>query len=335
MLTFLDLQQSSIINVSSVTPSSDAFRLLINDAVRQLMRRGDWPGSIQPMYLCLNRGCVVWPREVGQIRRLNLCNQQVHVENQWYQYLPWDGKRWDGSCGSWSGTSYGSWAGSSLTAVGQGRSPVFQDVLGDGRTIRAYPESSLDIGKTLTLFGTDNGNQPLVTKGTGAWNDGITTTLALPYSTFTVLGSQVNVRAINRIRKDVTKARVRLYAWNAATSVLEDIGIYAGSETNPSFLRQSFNAGCCSGSNGVLALVKLAYVPIVTDQDLVLIDNIDAIKLMCQAIKLREAGDNQGGDKKEQDAIRELNLSLQDQDADTVPIDFGEIPNGIGRQHCF
>lgn len=336
MLTFLQLKESSIVDIAGVTPSSPQFRTLANDVIRQLMRRGDWPGAIQPMYLCLKRGCVVWPREVGSIRRMNFCNQAVPVMNDWYSYLPWDGQRWNYSSPSWFGTTYWPMCGQRALVTGGFRSPVFQDLLGDGRELRAYIETPLDVGKKLTIFGTDNGNQPLTQKGLGSWNAGAEMTLQNPYTTLKVSGSNVLVRNISRVVKEVTNGRVRLYAFNTATSILEEVATYEPSEVNPFFLRQNVNTSCCSGSEGVLALVKLQFIPVVSDTDYVPIDNLDALKFGFQAVKSRDAGDRKAGDELEGMAIRELNLEVQDQNTDqSVPISFGEAPNGMGVQMCF
>lgn len=337
MITFGELKNSSAINIASVTPSSPQFKTLVNDATRMLMRRGDWEGTVVPMFACVMSGCVVWPRYVGSVRRMNICNHSVHVENSWYTFLPWDNQRWNIRSQNWTGTTYNSWAGRVATLVGSSRSPVFQDVQGDGRQIRAYIETPLDKGKTLTIFGMDNNGQPLTDQSI-MWNQGLTVNLDSPYVTFSIKGSPALVRNIERVVKQKTQGRVRLYAYNTATSLLEDLAVYDGSEISPNFLRQNLKTPCTQscGSNGVLALVKLQYVPVDNDNDLVLIDNEDALKLAMQAVKSREANDMAGAQSFEQMAIRELNLELADaNELKNTPVDFGEVPGVIGGQALF
>jgi hypothetical protein len=299
------------------------------------MRRGDFAGTVVPIYTCLHRGCVVWDRHVGQIRKLNICNRAVPVEGSLYTYLPWDGQRWSG-LQSWTGTSYASWAGPTAVITDAGRSPLFQDILGDGRQIRAYIETPLDAGKSITIFGLDNGNQPLTSKGIGSWNAGITVKLAAPYVTFTVSGSAVDVRSISRIVKDLTKGRVRLYAYNVADAVLEDLVTIDSSDQSPNFLRQTLSTSCCGSSQGALALVKLAFVPVIDDNDLVIIQNQDALKLQIQSILASEANDFEMQRQYEVEAIRELNLELRDiTPEETTPVSLGEVPNCVGFQALF
>jgi hypothetical protein len=84
-------------------------------------------------------------------------------------------------------------------------------------------------------------------------------------------------------------------------------------------------------SRPLIALVKLRFVPVVLDTDLVLIDNLDALKNMIQSIKYAEAGDDRMADKYEARAIRELNMGLRDGGDDLIPVSiepFSGIPAG-------
>jgi hypothetical protein len=341
--TFGDLKESSIINISGVSSTGPSFAQLINSATQRLLRRGDWVGTVVPIFSCVFKGCVVWPRYVKDIRRLNVCKHRfAPVQNMWWDFLPFDGKR------GWRDQSWSSYCGPQVTAMVQPKVPVFQDIQGDGRTLRAYPATPLDNNKTVTVFGTDNNGQPLMTTGAGGFTMGIKAQLKLPYVEFSNQGTSVLVRSIDRVIKDRTQGPVRLYAWNSSASVLEDVAYYEGSETNPSYLKtQIHTGGCGCNSNadgsaatfGVIAIVKLAFVPVVNDDDLVLIDNVEALKNMVMSIRAEEAVDFETAATYEARAIRSLNLDLADRDeAEQIPVNLGETGReelGLGRQRCF
>jgi len=320
MLSFGEVKDSSAINIAGVAVTSSQFKQWLNDAVRRLLTRGDFPGTLVPIFVCAQNGCVTWPRYVGQIRKLYTCNRDIGVKGIWYQFL--DRQCWRGMCGSEisvPGTFPG--GGYAQPAVNQGRYPIHKDIMGDGRYVRLYPRCQQDVGKAVTIFGVDNGNQPLKHRNdSGDWEDGIRMILQLPYVQTTTF-----VRRIERVVKEVTQCQVLAYGVDSTTSdTLEDLAIWDGSEISPSRLRQRVFVGCgCDGtSSGVTALVKLAFVPVRTDEDWVLIDNLDALKLMIQCIKREEAGDRIGAREYEADAIRELNLqSLNEMPDNELPVD--------------
>lgn len=332
MFSFGQFKQGSVVDIATVPPDSDEFRIMTNDAVRRLMRRGDFDGTIVPIHVCVTRGCVVWPRYVGEIRKMNLCRHGIEVKNLWDNFLPYN-QPWNRR--GWGNNFWLGWMHGSTRATNGARSPVFQDIMGDGRTVRAYPATPLDNNKTIRIFGVDNNGQQLMTQGVGGWSDGITLTLKTPYVESTQL-----VRRIDRVLKDPTQGPVRLYAYNQSSAVLEELATYAAGETAPSYLKQQLHLPCCgdcSTTHTVIALVKLQYVPVVTDDDPVLIDNEDALKFMFQAINAGNASDRQTAIGFEQDAVRELNLQLGDVNFDEqIPVSFGEMGNTtLGRQRLF
>ena len=87
---------------------------------------------------------------------------------------------------------------------------------------------------------------------------------------------------------------------------------------------------------GVTALVKLKFVPAKLDTDLVLIQNLDALKDMMQAIQFKEANDIASAREYELSAIRELNLELNDQTPlDQTPVSMQPF-NGLSfANRCF
>jgi hypothetical protein len=342
MLTFGHVKASSALNIASVPASSEEFRLLLNEATERLMRRGDWEGALVPIHVCVQRGCVVWPRYVGQIRKMNVCNRGAPIQNVWFDFLPYSHQH--GWLYNWSNNYWSNWVSGRAQVVNQTRSPVFQDVQGDDRTLRVYSSTPLDNNKKITFFGEDNNGQRLMTQGVGGWSDGITLTLnATSYAeSKDATGTALKVRRIERVVKEVTQGPVRVYAWNTVTSVLEDVAFYEPSETEPSYLRTQLHQACWSSSCStvtVVALVKLRFIPVRGDNDWVLIDNLAALKSMMQSIRSEDAGDLGAKAQFEAAAIRELNLGLSDANPDDqIPIDMGAMGRNdslIGNQKLF
>jgi hypothetical protein len=148
----------------------------------------------------------------------------------------------------------------------------------------------------------------------GDWRDGVVLVLQPGYAE-----TPGYVSNIHRVLKDRTQKNVTLFAWNATDAVLEDLALYEPGETNPSFARYSLNINTrpqtdgTEGFQSVTALVKLNFIPVEFDTDLVLINNATALKFMVQAILLEEGGDDQGAQLKITKAIQELNFSLRDE----------------------
>jgi len=261
------------------------------------------------------------PRYVGQVRKLNLCNHPIPIKNVWYDFLEYRNR----SCpGGWGG-----WLGSEARMVQQGQVAAYSDIFGDGRFVRAYCTARADVGKTIQIFGEDNNGQPLRTANSdGTWTDGITITFAAPFSS-----TNIYVRRIDRVIKAVTQGDVRLYAYNPVTDVLEDLALYSPTEVDPSYMRYQLHAQTwptttnpptttCCPTMSVVALVKLKHIPVVVDSDLVIPDSIEAIKFMIQCARAEEGGDRATARGFESDALRELNLQLQDdQPIDQIPVE--------------
>lgn len=320
--TLADAKASGLRKIAGVCANSSDFIQLLNDATRRLLNRGDFVDTVIRIQVCAYSGCVVFPRYVGQIRKVNLSTGPFPVHNLW-----WDFFRARGSSGC-SGAACG------LTYMGP--TPVFDGPRGEARTIRAYPVCQADVGKTIRIFGTDNYGQTLKTKvNNTTWEDGIELTLAIPY-----VSTSTFVRHVDRVVKDDTECVVRLYGYDSVNDVLEDMAYYEPSETNPRYERYQLTSCCgdCSSARAIVALVKLAFVPVSGDNDLVLIRNLDALKLMMQAIRFEEANDRDSARAYEADAIRELNLELSNQTPDDrIPVNLGELNNTdwIGHQRCY
>lgn len=340
MLTLLDTQRSpGIKRVIGVCNTSQDATDLINEAARRLMRRGDWFDTAVPIFVCVYNGCLVMPRYVQQVRRINFCNREIPVKNGWFEFLAYN----QSYCG-W-GTWLSSWLGQQCGITQQASTSVFQDVMGDGRTIRAYARCAADIGKTMTIYGLDNNGQPLVTLNTttGAITQGALLTIASPF------GSTASfVRRIDYIVRDPTTMMTDVYAYNSVTNLLEDIAHYEPSETTPTYTRYRLNIpwpacgsgtvqpNCCGTKRGVVMLVKLRWIEAQQPNDLVLVPDVDALKLMIMSIVAEDSRDRNSARAFEKDAIEVLNRTLEDNSPDDIfSVSNESLGPGVRSNSCF
>jgi hypothetical protein len=199
-----------------------------------------------------------------------------------------------------------------LVTETNGTSPVFNQILTTGFTIRTFISQPSDVGKTITFYGIDGNGQIVRTlRSDGTWQDGVQVTLANPS-----VDTPMQFQRVTRVVKDPTDGYINCYQFNVAQGFLLDLAQYQPSETNPEYIvtklvghrRGSIgNWGNGSGKRAVSALVKLNFIPFFFDNDPVQIDNEDAIRDMMISIDRKEQGNIVDCQAMELSAVRELN----------------------------
>jgi hypothetical protein len=314
-LQLSDAKASPIRNVAGVSVDDQAFIDLINEAQRRLMRRGSFFELDQVMHFSLTGCDIVWPNFVGTVLGVKFCHgRPALLSNQNYSFVgPYHG--------------HAPFA-SDVEIVDNGTACCSREVSGTlGKIISYHIVKPSDVGKTITLYGRQYGGQPLQELDTnGVLQMGLTLTAALADVKATAL-----VTKIDSIVRQATDGMTYLYeADDAAGTHLRDISTYAPNETNPRYRRSCIlgnpHHGWTDPVTGVKrheieALVKLAFIPVVNDRDFLMVDNLDALKFMVNAIRLEEANDEQGAEVKIACAIRELNMEMRDrQPQDQTPV---------------
>jgi hypothetical protein len=316
--TLAEAKASSLAEIAGSCNNSPAFLLHLNEAIERLLYRGDWEGTVVPLSVSIRGGWVVWPRFVAEVRKIKWgcggCGP-MKTRSMWYRFM------------EKSATECRGWCQSSLTHYS--RTCTYNEISGEGRYLRAYVNVDADVGKTMTIFGFDNGGQPLRTLNTdGTVTEGITITFAIPYA-----GPATYVRGPIRVIKDVTEGNVFLYEYDPVNNLLVDLAIYEPSETNPDYSR-TYITGCPTTLKVVDALVKLKHIPVVGNNDLVLV-NKHAVKQMMMAIQYENKGDTDNANKFEARAIRELNVEARNATPETdIPVIIDPFHGSdLGRQH--
>lgn len=316
--TLADARNSGALKrIAGVCSSSQQFTDLVNEATRRLLRRGDWFDTDFNLRLCVS-GCIIaWPRFVGAIRGVRFAgcyNTGASVFNNFYSFV--------NPLVAWGNLYHNNYGTNSGVLEDTNLAPVFNDISGTtGKLLRYYVVNYEDIGKTITINGTQYGGQPLQTQDSaGHFTNGINITAAAPYGTNAAL-----VTRIDAITRQATTGLGYLYEYDPATGYLRDLAVYQPGETNPRFRRSkilnkpvSFTQPDANGIcwTNIDALVKVEFVEVQNPGDYLMLDNFDAIKFMIQAINAEDASDTQTSEARITQAIRELNFELRNKNPD-------------------
>lgn len=277
------------------------FASYLNEAQERLITRGNWKGSYQKIRLCIDEGCITLPLGILGLHGVAMCNYPVTAKNQWWEFL-------SNEHGIVTGNSEVGCAFPGNLFLDRGFHPTFRDIKPPNKQIRAYLTNTADVGKKIHIFGVDEYNNTIRSTISGNTVDGFYLTLANPF-----VANNFDVKSITGVQKEVTKGQVLLYAVDTGTGVETQLGIYEPEETVADY-RRYFMTGiddsCSCTVKTIEAMAKLDFIPVKNDWDYLYIDNIPALKEMCQAIRYSEM--DTGNSKQqalvhEARAIRELN----------------------------
>lgn len=281
----------------------------INEAQQRLIYKGDWTGVFMRYRICSNESCLVWPRQIQTIEAVALCNTPGKVRNEWFEFNGVGPGLQDDEDN----------IGRQL--IDHGTSVAFDWVRGTGKKIRVYAMHSSDAGKTITLRYYNDSGQKVYTQIDGTWQEGEEITLVAPPA-YAVTTQEVMQQGLYGVVKDVTNQPVILYEFDGADNT-RTLAQYEPTETNPiyrvSMIPDLADYGACDGSTTacekttVTVMARVRHVPVVVDNDPLVLGNTAAFKLMALAIKEEEARNDQRSVLLEQRALGELEFELRSQ----------------------
>jgi hypothetical protein len=297
-----------LVEASAVCASSAKFIDLVNRSQRMLLRRGDWFDTEWVVAFCVS-GCIIaWPRWVGAVRGIRFgCSKPGQLFNNNFSFVGPHHRHSGFHCDA--------------VVEDANLGPTANEVSGTtGKLIRYYTTKTTDIGKTITLFGTQYGGQPLQEQINGVWQNGMTLTAAAPWATNSVL-----VTRIDAVNRQATDGMAYLYEYDPSANTLRDLAAFEPNDTNPRIRRSRIMSSPYNASkpdaNGICwttveALIKLEFIPVKNDRDFLMIDNMDALIYMFNSIKQNEAGDTPGAEAAIMQAVREMNFEMRDKNSD-------------------
>lgn len=237
----------------------------LSDAVKLLSNKGINDVLLGEIELCVCDGCITLPRDVGTVLGIDVCGQPTLIQDQFFKYHI-NGPGTCGGCGV-------------VTEMGQVctyRDPAYPAYL------QAEVTSAADNNKRLRVYANDMDGKKIFTAGpNGTLEEGFIVPQIFGFSK-----RAPNVPALGkiyRISRDATRDSVKLIAINADDGVSQcKIGEYEPDETLPTYRRIKV-----SSKSSVLVKYKKASIKLTSQRSWINIDNDEALRLACRAVKYR------------------------------------------------
>lgn len=304
-LTVLDLKapSSRIAAALNICADDERFMAWLNEAEERMLNQGRWLGSVQEAQFCITNNCVVFPREIAIVEKAKLCGYPIDTVNGWSSYTRMVANPQPCSaCSRCSGSDMFCAEGHLQLHIKEAGAASFSTTLGVNKKIRSYVGHASDVGKKIIYQGTDKNGVWVRTLIGGVMSDGEQVTLASPFvDTTTIWGPGAPTAVI----KDATVQRVLVYELNTDTSAERQIATYEPDETRPLYRvgylphANSIHCGCTINGTNTKTLtcqVSLQHVPLVSDNDWLILQNPSAYKSAMIAMKAYEDGEAAKGD---------------------------------------
>jgi hypothetical protein len=230
---------------------------------------------------------VTFDNSVARIAAMNVCNKPVPIKNQWFEYLQFGNGRTPALLCQCPGT---------LTWFTRNNAPTFVDMTNPPQTIQIFSSNPYDNdgNHRVLLQGTDNNGVPIVTYDGPNQVQGVYVTLAAPFAT-----SPTPMMTLTGIQKDATAGQVTLFQLDPVSGATIQLVTMQPQETTAWYRRYYLNptpAFCCNvqappavpNTVQCSAIVKLELLPVTTDTDYLLIQNIEALIEECCAVRYSE-----------------------------------------------
>lgn len=288
-----------------------------------------WWGTWAEIQFQISRAVpfVTLPNEVARLELVDVCNWPVAVQNQFFEYLRFGNGHLpklfrQQRCGCFH-----------PQVLSRNNVPTFTDLTSPPQYLRIYPTDPADVNKAVIMQGTDSNNNVIYTQSGLNLITGVQVFLQLPFSTVTLPGSTIPLpfNSITGIQKDTTSAPVRFTQVDPTTGNELLLHTMEPGETTAWYRRYYFNnlpINCCFDPNTgvtnvlVTAIAKLELIPVVSDTDYTLIQNLEAIIAEAQAVRYSTI-DGQQSDIDQQsnhrDAVRFLRGELAHYLGTTTP----------------
>lgn len=289
---------------------------VINEAQERLVYAGGdtgWWGSWAKMVFNVDRSAnpyITLPRTVARLINMDYCRYPVRIQNEFYEFLE-------------AGIGLQSAVGSPCNpncavpeSFDRGQFPTFTDMTA-GTVLRFYLTDVLDVGRRVLVQGTDTNDSTVYSLDGTVQVQGIFVDLTSPF-----VDVPFAMNTLTGLQKDVTIGPVQVWEVDQTTGAQTLISTMEPSEEVAGYRRYFLNGlptACCENPQvqtpivQVTAMAKLAFLPVVADTDYLLIQNLQALKEECQAVRFGEMDDTASAAQatlRHQKAINLLNGEL-------------------------
>jgi hypothetical protein len=294
----------------------------INEVISHLLREGDWKLTIRRVSLWECDSVISLPREFDKVIAVNYDNNPVRVFSKYYEFLEAGPGRIDELANT---------TASDLVDLGS-KYCIMRDIpVNENWKIAAFSTEAEDTDQLITIRGVTSYNntvledgEPYKTIPINRYSNGVEGKIR---GSNAIQTSESSYSNIHEVIKPVTKGYVTLYAIDTS-KLSEDqdtdpaiyfLAKYHPDETVPSFRRYKIMAAntritptSASSGNYIIALVKMALIDAKNANDVLLIQDLPALKLGCLALAKLEADKFDDYKKYKVEAIGLLHRQLMD-----------------------
>jgi hypothetical protein len=222
---------------------------------------------------------ITLPREVARLEAMNMCDRPVAIQNQFFEYLQFGNGRLPKlrpNCRCEIEQTYT-----------RNNAVTFTDMTNAPQYITVYITDDRDIGKRVLIQGLDDAENTIYSTDVTEQVTGVFLVLNNPS-----VQSPSTLSQLNGIQKDVTYGPIRIYQHDPTTGDEILLLTMEPSEQTASYRRyyvQGVPLNCCAtnveGNVQITAIAKLDLIPVATDTDYCLIQNVEAIIEECASIR--------------------------------------------------
>jgi len=279
MFTLKDARKlcSSVAQAGGTCSTSPLIDARINEAVRRLAREADVPELTMVMHVLAQGNTLTLPMEVKSARLANINLSPVRIRHVGYEFsTSGPGEEAECECGS-------------LSLIAEpGLFPTFFE-LPKGRSLKiAAFLPAREAGATdIRVFGRKCNGEVLrepdrdgVPLRVSTWKDGIEGEVQLSEVRFTD-----EIDQIEQVSLPARQSYLTLLAYDAVTHETWFLAKYHPTIQRPGFRRYRIRGATCCESHCVSLLVKLHPAEVLYPDDILPVQNIDAIKQMIMGIK--------------------------------------------------
>jgi hypothetical protein len=282
-------------HISPNGPDDAVVPARINEACERFFVSGRWKGMIVEVDLDASQGYITLPRRCEAILGVTMDKAPRTPFSRWYSFVP-------GGPGQVTSSGH---CGPDLILDAGDHHPVFRDPPYDVFRLRVKVPSVLDrnAGDYVVLKGADaDGNSVFAADG----SEGLLLNLTTDSNTSTQYFSSVT-----GVLKPLTNGYLSLWAVNANGEETQ-IGEYEPGETNIGYRRYTIVRANSAQSPVVRALCKRRFVPVTSENDDIIPDNMGALKLGLISLKYEDTNDLERATEYFQTALSLLNAELKE-----------------------
>lgn len=273
-----------------------AVAMIVNEAQERLLNDpmapdegwwGGWARMIFNVQVTNKYAYITTPHDIARLIVLDVCQSPVRIQNGFYEFLEFGiGLQPKRSCVTNSPAQACACNVHTQAYARENVVTLYEQTVNPA-TIRFYPGDSADLGRRILLQGKDQNGKPVlgVDPSTRQVIQGEYINLESPFVDSVNTYSQVT-----GIQKAATLGQLTISQVNPTTTEESSLSVMEANEYTAAYRRYLVNGlptNCCAigGTVQITAMAKLDFVPVLSDSDYLLIQNIPALIEEAQAIR--------------------------------------------------